>query len=132
MNALFEMRVLRMAAMAFVACGQIEAGINVWSSIGPFGGFAHAIAIDPQDPDTVFAGTTGGIFKTTNGGTSWKLANSGLPAGYIARSLAIDPQRSNIVYAAGACGTYGSCGIFKSLDGGAGWKAINSGLESVI
>src|SRR5262252_6388271 len=121
-----------MAILAIIGTPTVWAEINVWSGIGPYGGSARALAIDPQHPGTVYAGTSGGVFKTTNGGTSWNAANSGLPAGYIARALVIDPQNPNTVYAGGACGPYGPCGIFKSTDGGSNWRPINSGLESTV
>jgi hypothetical protein len=62
------------AMLAIFGTSTVQAGINQWTPIGPFGGSARALAIDPQNPDTVYAGTSGGVFKTTNCGTSWKIA----------------------------------------------------------
>ena len=93
---------------ATLGTGRGWAGDNVWTSIGPFGGSARALAIDSQNPGTVYVGTSGGVFRTTNGGANWSGANSGLPAGYLAHSLVIDPQSPNTAYAGGACGTYDS------------------------
>ena len=45
--------------------GTLRAGINVWTSIGPEGGQVFALAIDPQNPSTVYAGTAGGVFAIT-------------------------------------------------------------------
>ena len=56
------------AMLAIFGTRTVQAGINQWTPIGPFGGSARAMAIDPQNPDTVYAGTSGGVFKTTNGG----------------------------------------------------------------
>ena len=120
------------AMLAIFGTRTVQAGINQWTPIGPFGGSARALAIDPQNPDTAYAGTSGGVFKTTNGGTSWKLSNSGLPAGHVARTLVIDPGNPNTVYAGGACGAYGACPVFKSTDGAKSWSPISSGLEPVI
>ena len=39
---------------------------------------AQSLAIDPQNPSTVFAGAGGGVFKSTNGGLSWMAFSSGL------------------------------------------------------
>jgi len=83
-------------------------------------GWFSALAIDPKNPSTVYAGTGAGAFKSTDGGASWSGANSGLPTNYIA-ALAIDPQNPSTVYA-------DANGVFKSMDGGANWKAANSGL----
>lgn len=62
---------------------------------------------------------SGSLFKTTDAGTTWSLANSGLPA---IGSLAIDPQNSSTLYAGAANG------IFKSIDGATTWNAASSGL----
>src|SRR5207245_2080938 len=98
----------------------VRAGINVWTSHGPEGGFIPALTVDPQNPSTVYAGTDGGVFKSTNGGANWSAANSGLTATDV-RALAVDPQNPSTVYAGGD-------GVFKSTNGGATWNAANSGL----
>src|SRR5439155_21974291 len=36
----------------------------------------HAFAFDPRDPNVVYAGNDGGIYKSTNGGTSWQSLNT--------------------------------------------------------
>lgn len=38
----------------------------------------HAIAIDPTNANTVYVGNDGGLFVTTNGGTTWMDMNAGL------------------------------------------------------
>lgn len=44
---------------------------------GPPGGSVEALAIDPSTPATLFAGTHGGgVFKSTNRGTSWTAARA--------------------------------------------------------
>jgi photosystem II stability/assembly factor-like uncharacterized protein len=84
------------------------------------------LAIDPWRPQTVYAGTTRGVFKSTDGGASWKLANEGLrgpdafAAGVIA--LVLEPANADTVYVA----TYG--GLFASTDGGEHWRSASSGL----
>src|SRR5256885_12494843 len=37
-------------------------------------------SIDPTTPTTLYAGTYGGVFKSTDGGGSWSAANVGLSA----------------------------------------------------
>jgi len=70
----------------------------------------HALALDSQTPTTLYAGT-GGVFKSTDGGTSWSPANTGLPNTSIF-TLAIDPTTSTTLYAGMRSG------VFKSVDGG--------------
>jgi len=38
----------------------VQAGINVWTSNGPGGGYVHALAVDPMTTSTLYAGTDGG------------------------------------------------------------------------
>ncbi len=117
--------------LATFAGGTAWAGNNVWTNLGPFSGNgAAAIAIDPQNPGSVYVGTTGGVFQSANGGANWqRTASKGLPAGYFANLLLLDPQSPNILYAAAACSR---CGIFKSVDSGANWSPVNSGLEDSV
>jgi hypothetical protein len=70
----------------------ITQGDPVWP-IGPDGGHIVALAIDPSNSSIMYAGTWGaGIYKSTNGGSSWRLSNSGLENYYI-NIIAIDPVR---------------------------------------
>ena len=72
-----------------------------------------SLAINPETPLVVYAGTRGGgVFKTTDGGTNWRAVNTGLTNTDVV-SLAINPQNPLVVYA----GTHGG-GVFKSMDGG--------------
>lgn len=70
----------------------------------------------------IYAATSNGVFKTTNGGADWKPANNGL-AGVQVFSLAIDPKAPATVYA----GTFGS-GVFKTTDGGDHWVPARAGF----
>lgn len=66
----------------------------------------RALAIDPSNPDVVYAGTGAGVFKSVDGGGSWVAVDAGLTNTAI-RALAIDPVVPSIVYAA----TFGG-GVF--------------------
>jgi len=98
-----------------------QAGINVWTGNGPEGREVTALAIDPVTPSTLYAGTDGGVFKSTNGGATWEAANARLTDMDVT-VLAIDPTTPAILYA----GTVD--GVFKSTDSGATWGAANTGL----
>lgn len=98
-------------------------------SAGLSGGFVRALAVDPRDPNTVWAGTGyalyevpgDGVWKTANGGVSWTRAGSELAGLTITALLAPDvPGR---VYAAALDGR-----IFRSEDGGATWDDWSNGL----
>ena len=87
---------------------------------GPEGGWAFALAIDPANPETVYAGGWGNVFKSTNGGSTWRDVTT-QPWTRVT-ALAIDPTRPEIVYA----GT--DRGIAKTVDGGRRWQMVNGGL----
>jgi photosystem II stability/assembly factor-like uncharacterized protein len=97
---------------------------TIWQKSNlPDGGYITSIVIDPNDSQTIYAGGTGGVFKSVNGGTSWSSVNSGLSNTYIT-VLAIDPTNTQILYAGSQIGY-----IFKSVNGGTSWSVINT--ESV-
>ena len=92
-----------------------------------------SLVIDPENASALYTGNAlpgGGVFKTTDGGESWDLVNSGLPAGGIV-ALAINPQDPAMIYAI-AQGNFGekTGGVYKSTDGGTSWTAVNAGLDS--
>ena len=72
----------------------------------------------------IYAATSSGVFKTTDGGASWTPANTGL-SGIPVFSLAIDPKTPTTVYA----GTFGT-GVFKSTDAGGHWTPVHGGFSN--
>jgi photosystem II stability/assembly factor-like uncharacterized protein len=111
-------------------------GGKIWSpaNSGLTATSVFAQAIDPDNPATLYAGTSGGVFKSTDGGGSWNLANSGLPVASVS-ALSIDPANSATLYAAyrGFFSPSGGVGgVFKSSDGGVNWNPANSGLPEFV
>src|SRR5438046_2707143 len=104
--------VQRVALWAVAAGLALGATIQIGSAQGggPPGGPIGALAIDPSSRTTLYAGTRyGGVFKSTNGGTSWAAVNSGLTYSSV-QAVAIDPATPATLYA----GTGG--GVFKSTN----------------
>src|SRR2546430_15938806 len=102
------------ALLLFGSLHGAEAGVNVWTTNGPEGGSISALAVDPQTPTTLYAGTTSaGVVKSTDGGTHWSAVNAG-PGATTVRALAIDTPTPTAPYAA----TFGG-GATNSTDGGA-------------
>ena len=56
------------------------------------------LAVDPQDPTTLYAGTLSGVFKSGDGGASWTAMNTGLPP-YAVTALAFDGLTPTTLYA---------------------------------
>lgn len=84
----------------------------------------NALVIDAHQSDTVYAGTTKGLYKTTDRGNSWTPPSKAMEGIYIS-SIALHPDDPNILY----LGT--SHGVYQSQDGGKTWIEINSGLENL-
>jgi photosystem II stability/assembly factor-like uncharacterized protein len=122
MKALSHARMRRlaigMAMLAIFGRDRVEAGDNVWTGIGPDGGVVYALAVDPQNPGTVYASTQSNVYQSTDGAVSW--TKTGF-TGH-ANGLVIDPRNSGTVYAPTPTG------VSKSTDGGSSWRAASSGL----
>jgi photosystem II stability/assembly factor-like uncharacterized protein len=102
------------------------------------------LVMDPRDPDVLIAaahqrrrhvwtyisgGPESAIYKTSDGGKTWRKITSGLPGGDIGRiGLAISPVNPDFVYAiVEAAGDTG--GFFRSTDRGETWEK-RSGYSS--
>lgn len=112
----------------------IDAGAN-WSTVLTVPGTpVQALEVDPQDANTVYAGTifTGGMYKTVDGGMNWDTINNGLPFQHDVWELAIDPVDPNTIYAGVFCCIgIGANGVYKSTDGGLNWSPMNTGLTDL-
>lgn len=96
---------------------------------------ANEVLLDARNPNVLYAtlwsqqqsfiegqgfGNAGmGIFKSTDGGTTWTQLAEGLPS-ILQANIAIAPSDSNVLYATIAPGQ-GPIGFYKSTDGGAHW-----------
>jgi hypothetical protein len=79
-------------------------------------------ALSLAAPTTIYAGTEGGILKSTNGGATWtNLTPTGGFPGTV-NAIAIDPVNTQTIYV-GAAGE-----LYKATDGGTHWTAINNGI----
>ncbi len=101
-----------------------------WRLIGPFrAGRSVAVAGVPGDGTTFYFGAVdGGVWKTTNAGTTWKPVFDGQPVASIG-ALAIAPSDPKILYAGTGetdirSDLASGGGVYKSTDAGATWKYI--------
>jgi photosystem II stability/assembly factor-like uncharacterized protein len=101
-------------------------------SHGPEGGPAFALAVAPSAPKTVYVGTRKGVFRSVNGGRSWRSAGLALPFPATLQgvtSLAVDPRSPNTVYAGvntrweGGLTYYRT--VYKTTNGGQTWRALD-------
>ncbi len=97
---------------------------------------AADVKIDPHHPDTVYAtlwearegpwenaqwnGTNGGIYKSSDGGTTWSMLSKGLPEAIVQAYVAIAPSDSNRLFASVA--TKDQVRLYHSADAGESWS----------
>jgi len=85
--------------VALTLTTQLQATRQRWVNIGPEQIFAWDLVEDPVNPNNLYiAAGTAGVYRSTDAGGSWRLANSGLRDGYC-RHLAVDPLTPQVVYA---------------------------------
>ncbi|MGD8895334.1 MAG: hypothetical protein PVJ73_04790 [Acidobacteriota bacterium] len=90
---------------------------------GIAGQAVKALALAPSDPETVIAGTLAGVFRSQNGGRSWRrISAQDHPELRNVNSIAIDPADPDTVYV----GTWHL--PWKTTDGGRTWRSIHSGI----
>ena len=95
-----------------------------------------ALAIDPKQPDTVYAGMGegqlrgnvlqgDGVYKTEDGGKTWR--NIGLEKTRTITTLRIHPENTKLIYAAALGDPFRpneERGVFRSRDGGESWEKV--------
>ncbi len=110
---------------------------------------ANEVRIDPSDPNIVYAtlwqqqqafyeyatfgGGGNGIFKSRDGGTTWKQLTDGLPESVLQANIAIAPSNPRVLYAmvapALANGASGPVSFYKSSDRGEHWQLAVNGPD---
>ena len=79
------------------------------------------VSQDQQNPDTYYAAGGGGVYRSTDGGESWRPSGEGLPGGVSA--VASSPSESRILYAGVLEGD--TVTVYRSEDVGESWEAQN-------
>ncbi|HVT03121.1 MAG TPA: hypothetical protein VHL58_07045 [Thermoanaerobaculia bacterium] len=99
------------------------AGLGAWSKVG-------IIDVSHFDPETAYAAvdrhriedTRPYIYRTHDGGKSWKMVSSGIPEGSFVNAIREDPIRKGLLYA----GT--ERGVYVSFDDGDHWQSLQMNL----
>jgi photosystem II stability/assembly factor-like uncharacterized protein len=127
------------AAAPSAGAGASQGSVGAWAPThGPGGGPAMVVAVAQSAHNVVYAGTIGGIFRSTNAGRTWMGAGltgppvssaaspPGLPG---ATALVVDPRSPSTLYATrndrwqNGGVTY-TRPLFKSTNGGRSWRTL--------
>ncbi len=80
------------------------------------------ISLDAGSTSTLLAATTGGgVFRSTNSGTTWSVATNGIGESFV-NDVAFDPLVAGLAYAST------SAGVYRTTDGGTTWAPLTGGL----
>src|SRR5688572_25794026 len=108
-------------------------GAMQWREVGPFrGGRSAAVEGIASQPNTYYFGSVGGgLWKTVDGGETWKAVSDGFFGGSIG-AVAVAESDPNVIYVGGGEKTvrgnvsHGD-GVWKSTDAGKTWKHVGLG-----
>lgn len=101
-----------------------------------FGGLVlHTIVLDPIDPARMYVAiSAAGVFRTDDGGASWRPRNKGTRADFLpdkfpefgqcVHKLAMAPGQPRLLY------QQNHCGVYRSDSAGDSWSDISKGLPS--
>ena len=110
---------------------------KTWKNVTPKGmpelAYVGCVELSAHDADTIYVAATcykladyrPYLFKSVDGGRSWKSINGDLPKGEITRVVRADPVAKSLLY----IGT--ETGVFFSLDDGAHWTRMGGTFPNV-
>lgn len=101
-----------------------------WRSEGPWVGAVVDVAVDPVNPDTLYAATgSGGVWRSDDGGQHWMLPGDDMvnrPLEWIV----VDPGNPSTLYA--GVDNPGHAGLWRSTDRGKSWASVRPDGTSYI
>lgn len=123
----------------------LNRGMSLFQSKGPGGAIhLHGLAVDPSNDKIVYAGSISDtqspvgfplkgahIFKSEDGGNSWKEEDEGFEHSEdtAIHDITIDPKNTNIMYVSTTSHeSRKGIGVYKSNNSGKTWSAVNNGL----
>jgi len=125
-------RALGIGSAVALMCAVVIGGAQMARAADPLHrlgvGAVGSLAVDPVTPSTLYAvGTCTGVVKSTDGGDTWRVTNTGLPS-VNTTSIVVAPKTPNTLYAVVVPTNDALGGVFKSTNGGESWEAAGNGL----
>jgi hypothetical protein len=120
---------LNLSSAAWTPIGPAPIALGGVPGSQPVSGRIAAIATDPTNANIIYvAAWGGGVWKTTDGGTTWTPLTDG-QATLTMGAIAVAPSNPKVVYAgtgtaADSGDSFYGRGVLKSTDGGATWTLL--------
>lgn len=104
---------------------------NNWTQISSWGGSTlRSITVAPSDNNYIYTATTGTLYKTSNGGSSWSNITGSLPTGSSNITyISVKDGDPNTIWV--SMGEFNTHGVYESTDGGSSWTNISTGLPQL-
>ena len=88
------------------------------------------LEVAPSNPDYLYAGTYGKIWKTSNGGTNWVNITAGLPEGEMLKDIVISAGNPELLWVS-IGGFSAGVKVFRSENGGQTWQNVSKNLPNM-
>lgn len=112
----FAMKTPFWITWVLLTTGALQAGVNRWTSNGPYGGLFSGFAFHPTIGNLIFATGGNSLYRSENGGTDWARITVGGEGGYPGNVVVrIHPSNAGLILAA-------SSSVFASIDKGVTWR----------
>lgn len=120
------------AGYAMGGVAQSIDGGGTWqrTSQGLAGVLPYALALAPDDLETLYAYTTRGLLKSENGGHSWRSLEKWIGGRTGNHLLAVDPVMPDRVYLGQSCDD--ALCLWVSEDGGETWREVSAALPATF
>jgi photosystem II stability/assembly factor-like uncharacterized protein len=112
----------RLTLGLFMALLLAQPADAAWRSEGPFVGTVVDVAIDPANPDILYAATAaGGVWRSDDGGQHWVLPGDGMVSRPV-EWIEVDPGTPSTIWA--GIDNPGNAGLWRSPDRGKTWAPV--------
>ena len=108
----------------------IDQGDN-WTKLTNWGGKTlRSIAVAPSNTQYIYAATHSILYRTTDGGQTWKNITGSLPVNYASiTNITVKNDNPNKVWI--TMGGFNNLGVFETRNGGGSWENISTGLPEI-